>query len=157
MAEYDVGHINSLLENVEQCTVSSFTLDGLRINSRHMNFASASSLESFYLMTNKMTYKLKEFRNNPAVTLAILGNKGSFEGYFQATVFGKIEMLDKFADPVVQNALDRLGAKNGLAKKLKESGSLGDSFILRLGTEEIHFSVMANIMKGVPQTIIKFP
>ena len=156
MAEYDVGQINSQLEKVEHCTVSSFTLDGLRINSRHMSFASGSSLVAFYLMTNKTTYKLNEIQKNPAVTLSILGNKGSFEGYFQATVFGKIAILDQFADPAVQTALERLGAKSGLARMLKGSGSLGDYVILRLSTEEIHYSVMANIMKGVPQTILKF-
>jgi len=156
MADYDVEMINSQLEKVEHCTVSSFTLDGRRINSRHMSFASDSSLESFYLSTNKTTYKLKEFLNNPAVTLSILGNKGSFEGFFQATVFGKMAILYRFADPAVQNALVLLGAKNPPARMLKDSGSLGDSVILQLRTEEIHFSVMRDIMKGLPQTVLKF-
>lgn len=155
MAEYGIPDVSTRLQNYDICAVASFTLDGKRVNSRHMSFACEPGLESFYLLTNKAAYKLREFHNNPSITLSVLGDKGSFDGYFQVTVFGAATILDRFDDPAVQNALARLSAKNRLAKALKEGGSLGDSVIVALRTEEIHFSTMREIAKGLPQTILK--
>ena len=157
MDGYDIAHVSSQLEKYDICAVASFTLDGKRINSRHMSFSAEPGLESFYLLTNKATYKLKEFQNNPNITISILGDKGSFEGYFQLTVFGTAAILGSFDDPAVQKALERLSVGNRLARALRDNGSLGDNVIVRLRTEEIHFSTMREIIKGLPQTIFKLP
>ncbi len=152
--KYNAEFISAILK---RSLYASFnTLNGDKINSRIMVFASDPDLKNFYCLTNKTSEKIAQLGRNPFANLLILGTSDKLDGNSETQVQGTVQLFTKFTDKEVKTALDMLSEKSSMMSTVKDSGSLGDFCIISVRTAEITFRVFKDILQNIPKTTLKF-
>ena len=121
-----------------------------------MAYTCTRDLRKFYMMTTKASTKMKDFSNNPSVSLVVLSPEKEIGDYSQIAIKGKISTPNDLHTPVVKNGICLYAEKMGMLGKDLENNLLGNYVFLELNTKEVKFNVYLDILHNLPATKIEF-
>ena len=129
------------------------TLDGNRIRSRTMHFASTEDFK-FYFASMKGDPKVYQMTSNPSINLLLNRNHEGLESTCEIEVQGSAAIVETAVER--KKALSLLSQKSPVVKNFMEAGAADAFDVIRMVPEMVKYRVFGEIVRGVGPTVITF-
>ena len=124
------------------------TLDGNRIRSRTMHFASTEDFK-FYFASMKGDPKVYQMTLNPSINLLLNRNHEGLESTCEIEVQGSAAIVETAVER--KKALSLLSQKSPVVKNFMEAGAADAFDVIRMVPEMVKYRVFGEIVRGWAQ------
>lgn len=143
---YKAGSIYEIIKDTPIASLITFKGDDMKM--KYRIFACDSGLEAFYFLVCKDEDGIIETADYSLCTISIIPTNRAKSEYMEIKIMGNITMLTEFSDAMVQKGFKLLAERSKFAKKLYESGSIGNYVILKIVPNKISLRDYNNITKN---------